>query len=161
MFKIANTKRTTGRPLEEKFHVLHHLHGLIYRQDLNRSLTCRFAARKHLVSYWKSHQTRRVTGIYFNGLLNPANKASLCTPTIGSYLKTATEYYANQNTKHDLKSFSKNKTKVRGDVIRTPTKIMSANITPFQAQLFLWSELMEKFIPYEFLGHKVQNTLSN
>ena len=32
-FKMVDTKRTTGRPFEEKLHVLHNLHGTIYRPD--------------------------------------------------------------------------------------------------------------------------------
>ena len=30
---MADTKRTTGRPFEEKLHVLHNLHGTIDRPD--------------------------------------------------------------------------------------------------------------------------------
>ena len=32
-FKMADTKRTTGRFLEENLHVLRNLHGAIYRPD--------------------------------------------------------------------------------------------------------------------------------
>ena len=31
VFKMADTKRTTGRSLEEKLHILHSFHGTIYR----------------------------------------------------------------------------------------------------------------------------------